>query len=164
MSTDRELKEMLERIAKKVENSPVLNGGWDRMVVTIDHIKEKQDETSDKVDKIHEALYQPDTGFFARVAEIEHDTSSIKTSFEEHTKEDAKFEEKFEEAVNESKPAIQMVKRLEAIGGENLEEIQSAIKIKKTIDKMFWMIVVGGGSLFAKVAYDIAANYLHLLH
>jgi hypothetical protein len=161
-SENAQLKEMLERIVKKVENSPVLNGGWDKMVVTIDHIKEKQDISSEKMDILHDALYQPDDGFFARVASIEHETIAIKDKIVEHTEADEKFHETIELSLKEGKPSedtARAVNKLQEIAGKDLEELNSVIKIRKTFEKMFWLIAAGTGSVIGKMLWDILMSH-----
>lgn len=66
-------------IQAKVLSSAVLNGGFDNLVFKIENIEQSQSGMSDKVNMIHEALYKPDDGFFARVKQVEteaHDTQA----------------------------------------------------------------------------------------
>lgn len=66
---------MLERMEIKLE-SPVLNGGFDKLVKQVDKIESvtdqmRQDQATSgkKVDAIHTAIYDPDTGLYGRVKE-----------------------------------------------------------------------------------------------
>jgi seryl-tRNA synthetase len=159
---DAQLKDMLERIVKKVENSPVLNGGWDKMVLTMEHIKEKQDDTSEKVDNIHQALYEPDNGLFARVKTIEHTAEVIEKEVETNARNDEELQKQLQKAADEGKPAIDMAAKMETIAGKDLQDLKEAIKVQKTMNKIFWMIAAGSGSLVVKVVYDFLAAYLHI--
>ena len=55
-----------------------VNGKFDRMIQSIDTVKEKQDEMAEDIGKIKEAVYNPDSGLYARLRELESwkDTSS----------------------------------------------------------------------------------------
>ena len=55
-----------------------MNGKFDIMIQSIDTVKEKQEEMADDVAKIKEAVYNPDSGLYARLRELENwkETSS----------------------------------------------------------------------------------------
>ena len=55
-----------------------MNGKFDIMIQSIDTVKEKQEEMAEDVAKIKEAVYNPDSGLYARLRELENwkDTSS----------------------------------------------------------------------------------------
>jgi len=62
--------EVLVRVEKKLE-SPILNGGFDDLVQKVnkiesvsDQLNKSQEETFKKVDAIHTAVYEPDTGLY----------------------------------------------------------------------------------------------------
>jgi hypothetical protein len=57
----------LQSIQKKLEASAALNGGFDKLLYKIDSIENNQVQIGNKVDKIHEAIYHPDDGIFARI-------------------------------------------------------------------------------------------------
>ncbi len=63
-----ESKNLLQYIHQKLNNSPALNGGFDKLLFKIDAIEKSQNQIVDKVDKIHEAIYHPDDGLFSRIA------------------------------------------------------------------------------------------------
>jgi hypothetical protein len=52
--------EVLEKLQKRVNDSPVMNGGFDKLAYTIGNVGEK-------VDSIHDAVFNPDEGLFARI-------------------------------------------------------------------------------------------------
>ena len=43
----------------------------DRLHISIDAVKEKQEEMSEDISKIREAVYNPDEGLYARLRELE---------------------------------------------------------------------------------------------
>jgi len=59
---------LLHDIQQKLDGSPALNGGFDRLLYKIDGIEKSQIQIVEKVDKIHDAIYHPDDGLFARIA------------------------------------------------------------------------------------------------
>jgi len=60
--------QLLNTISEKLAASAVLNGGFDRLLYQIDGIEKSQIQIVEKVDNVHNAIYQPDDGLFARVA------------------------------------------------------------------------------------------------
>ena len=49
----------------------VLHGKMDRLNDNIDAVKEKQEEISEHIAKIKEAVYNPDSGLYARLRSLE---------------------------------------------------------------------------------------------
>ena len=60
-----------------------LHGKIDRLNDNIDAVKEKQDEISEHIGKIKEAVYNPDSGLYARLRSLEQwrDATSRTTWF-----------------------------------------------------------------------------------
>ena len=48
-----------------------LNGKFERMLDNIEIVKEKQEEMAEDIAKIKEAVYNPDSGIYARIRELE---------------------------------------------------------------------------------------------
>ena len=48
-----------------------INGKLDSVGQTIDTVKEKQEEMAEDIAKIKEAVYNPDSGLYARLRELE---------------------------------------------------------------------------------------------
>jgi hypothetical protein len=63
-----ESKNLLHNIHRKLDSSAALNGGFDRLLYKIDSIENSQNQIVGKVNKIHEAIYDPDDGLFSRIA------------------------------------------------------------------------------------------------
>ena len=59
---------LLQNIQQKLEKSAALNGGFDKLLYKIDSIENSQNIIANKVDKIHDAIYDPDEGLFARMS------------------------------------------------------------------------------------------------
>lgn len=60
---------VLDDIQKKLTNSPALNGGFDTLLFKIDKIEQSQGQLVAKVDKIHDAIYDPQDGIFSKLSE-----------------------------------------------------------------------------------------------
>lgn len=66
---------VLDDIHKKIVGSPALNGGFDTLLYKIDKIEQSQGQLVTKVDKIHEAIYDPNEGIFAKLSEQKLDNT-----------------------------------------------------------------------------------------
>lgn len=64
MATGTELNELKEAIT-------ALDKKVDRMMSSIDNLKEKQDDVAKDITKIKEAVYHPDEGLYARIKILE---------------------------------------------------------------------------------------------
>jgi len=64
MATGTELNELKEAIT-------ALDKKVDRMMSSIENLKEKQDDVAKDISKIKEAVYHPDDGIYARLKVIE---------------------------------------------------------------------------------------------
>jgi hypothetical protein len=49
-----------------------LNGKFERMMDNIEIVKEKQEEMAEDIAKIKEAVYNPDSGIYARIRDLEN--------------------------------------------------------------------------------------------
>ena len=48
-----------------------LNGKFERMMDNIEIVKDRQEEMAEDIAKIKEAVYNPDSGIYARIRELE---------------------------------------------------------------------------------------------
>jgi peptidoglycan hydrolase CwlO-like protein len=156
---------MVEGIAKKINGAPALNGGFDRMMVIVEHIQEKQEETTKKIDKIHEGLYEPDEGLYARVKAVEGSAVGFAEKQIKHFTSDEKnlsdinaslkvLSDKDEELEGKAETII----RLQKIAGEDLEKLESVIKVKNTwfdaSSKIFWLLAGGALAAIGKTVWE----------
>ena len=49
-----------------------LTGKFERLLDAIEVVKEKQEEMAEHISKIKEAVYNPDSGIYARIRELEN--------------------------------------------------------------------------------------------
>ena len=108
-STPKKARPLLDDIHNKIIASPALNGGFDTLLYKIDKIEQGQGQLVAKVDKIHDAIYNPSEGMFAKLAEhklenekqlgsINLSLSSIDAWKDQKEKESAKDDKDSEQA------------------------------------------------------------------
>jgi hypothetical protein len=171
--TVKKTAEIDEELAKKLIaalNSPALNGGFDTLVTkvdsieliqgqqntTIDHINEGVETLSGEVSEIHDAIYDPDEGLYARVKDAESNTKLAAESFvgfkenveKELVKDDQSDDELWEKFNEADKQRIVLEGKVDNMISSR-ERTSSIIK---------WVATTIGGSaitILAKVVYDI---------
>jgi chromosome segregation ATPase len=67
---------VLDEIQRKLSNSAALNGGFDTLLYKIDKIEQSQGQLVNKVDKIHDAIYDPNEGIFSKLSEFKLENAS----------------------------------------------------------------------------------------
>lgn len=146
MSNEEKFIEALEKINRKLNSSSVLNGGFDKLIANVEHIKEKQEETCEKIEKINENLYDPTEGFFAKVSLIESTRRENEKDLMAHFEADEKFQTTIKETLEESRQQttdlINTKEKLVEIGGKDLNNFDSLMKTYKNITKILYVIVM----------------------
>lgn len=143
---DQNTVEVLSDIHKKINSSAALNGGFDLLMFKIEKIEQNQESLVGKLDKIHEAIYDPDDGIFSKInvstidtiKKINQTDHSLVTILEwknRKEKDEEKNEESFEEATTKLS-SLQV-------------SVESLQKSKNTLsDVLRWILVaLMGGSL-----------------
>ena len=166
---NKDLQQMVGEIAKKLHGAPALNGGFDKMMVSVEHIQEKQDETTRKINRIHEDLYEPDEGLYARVKMVETVSSDFSKKQAEHLATDEKTLitlnetlKKLAEKDDDLGKKAETTLRLKKIAGDDLEKLEAMIRVKSIWlniwSKAVWLL--GGGILAAvgKTLWEILAR------
>lgn len=166
---NKDIQQMVIEIAKKLQNAPALNGGFDRMLVIVEHIQEKQNETTQKINRIHDGLYEPDDGLYARVKMVENVSSDFSKRQLDHLATDEKtlisLNESLKKLAEKDDDLVKKVEttlRLKKIAGEDLEKLEAVIRVKSLWlniwSKAIWLL--GGGLLAAvgKTLWEIAAH------
>lgn len=165
-SDNKELLLLVESIASKINGAPALNGGFDRMMVMVEHIKEQQEDTSIKVDKIHHGLYEPNEGLYARVKMVETTTTDLAKRQANHiTVNERKLEtinatlKKLGEKDDDLLKKVEITDRLKKITGEELEKLANVIQVKSTwtdsASKVAWFVIGGLLVEIGKFAWTI---------
>lgn len=163
--SDKELQMLLKSISAKINSSAVLNGGFDKMLVIVENIKEKQNETSKKVDEIHRGLYEPDSGLYARVKSVESGIQHMAEDFKSHADADEKntagIRLSLEKLVDKDKDLEKKVEhtvKLKKIAGDDLEKLESVIQAKgkagEWFGKIIWAILLAILGGLGKALWD----------
>lgn len=164
--SDKELQSLLESISGKINSSPVLNGGFDKMMIIVENIKEKQNETSEKVDEIHKGLYAPDDGLYARVKSVESSIEHMANDFKTHAvNDDANMErinvslDKLVDKDKDLEKRVEHTAKLKKIAGDDLERLESVLKAKATagewFSKIVWAVVLAIFGGLGKMLWDL---------
>lgn len=134
-------KSLLHNIHHKLDTSAALNGGFDRLLYKIDSIENSQNQMVGKVNKIHEAIYDPDDGLFARIAanktahvesvsEIQKQIVEI-TSWQKHadqTGEDCEEKtDKFHDKLQNLEASMQKVESIQKVATAAIKWLAVAI-------------------------------------
>jgi len=141
--------EILEKLLKKVENmedriesAPSMNGGFDKLLSEISHIKEAQTEVLSTIRGVKKSLYEPDRGLFSRVMQLEMES------------------ERRQEYIAETKPIIDEHKEIvmwRKIAEQELEDYEhlklefAEIKSWKSgVSRFLWLVGGLAASMWVK--------------
>lgn len=147
---------LLQEIHAKLSKAEVLNGGFDRMQNQLEGLKQDVGEVRTEVykvnvdlrtitaqnaefkqdlEKVNEAIYHPDDGIYTRI----HKTASAQES------RDKKIDQAIEKIDNVEKIIVPLQRTqgdLTEIAGKDLKELDSIVKTRAMLNKMFWLMVV----------------------
>ena len=147
---DHVLDELLSKVNKiedKVTSAKSLNGGFDKLMLEVGHIKEVQQDILDGVKGVKKTLYEPDSGLFSRVKELENES------------------ERRKEFIIESKPALEFSKELQVWKKHADKELEQFEKLqiefakledwKKGAQKVIWLVATAAGGMWVKHLMDM---------
>ena len=146
--------DILHNIHQKLDNSPALNGGFDRLLYKIDGIEQSQVQIEGKVDKIHEAIYHPDEGLFARIASNKAAHVDSLNKLEKNLIEIEAWKNQYDEdGENCEKETDELQEKIHKIE-KSLDDIEKFQSIAYSVSK--WMLAAIGGAL---VSYVVEVLY-----
>jgi len=141
------LLEKLERVENKVVNSAAMNGGFDKLMNEVEHIKTAQVEVLDAVKGVKKSLYEPDSGLYSRVKQLEVES------------------DRRQEFINESKPALEFSKELQVWKKHADKELEQFEKMqiefaklqdwKQGAQRVIWLIATAAGGMWVKHFMDL---------
>ena len=148
--SDEILKIVLDKVEKmesKISNAQSMNGGFDKLMNEVEHIKKTQTDILEGVRGVKQNLYEPDSGLFSRVKELESE-SKIRNAY-----------------VKETKPALDFAKELqvwkkhadkELVQFEKLQiEFEKLKDWKDGAQKVIWLIATAAGGMWVKHFMDL---------
>jgi vacuolar-type H+-ATPase subunit I/STV1 len=147
MATSSE-RELLELLVKKMGESSALNGGFEKLCIMIEHIQEEQTKSGVKLDKVSEALYDPNTGLFSRVRAIE---SKLDTNIKDLDKKCDELPTVKEELQDLKKFQV----AVETIAGKQLQELTELVKLRKNLANIYWALVLSAIGAFASMIFNL---------
>lgn len=166
--SNKDIEELLEKIRKidmSIDSSSVLNGGFEKLFISVEAIKEKQSEQSEKLDQINIGLYEPIEGLFSRVQQLENNLVSSNEKIVSHTQNDKNnFEKlenhlsKLEEVRKVADEAKIVTKRLQRIGGEDLEDVQKIVDINKKLSTLYWGLILVAASGIGNLIWQLVKH------
>ena len=139
--------EKVEKVENKISNAKSMNGGFDKLMTEVEHIKETQSDILDGVRGVKQNLYEPDSGLFSRVKELETESQRRK------------------EFIIESKPALEFSKELavwKKKADKDLEDFEKMqIEFAKLQDwksgaqRVIWLVATAAGGMWVKHFMDL---------
>ena len=137
----------VEKMENKISNAQSMNGGFDKLMNEVEHIKKTQTDILEGVRGVKQNLYEPDSGLFSRVKELESE-SKIRNAY-----------------VKETKPALDFAKELvvwKKHADKELEQFEKLqIEFEKLKDwkdgaqKVIWLIATAAGGMWVKHFMDL---------
>ena len=147
---DQLLDQLLHKVSKiedKVTSAKSLNGGFDKLLIEVEHIKETQTAVLEGVRGVKQNLYEPDSGLLSRVKELE--TESARRM----------------EYIQESKPALEFSKELAVWKKHADKELEQFEKLhvefeklkdwKEGAQKVIWLVATAAGGMWVKTLMDM---------
>ena len=139
--------EKVEKVENKISNAKSMNGGFDKLMTEVEHIKETQADILDGVRGVKQNLYEPDSGLFSRVKELESE-SRIRAAY-----------------VKETKPALDFAKELVVWKKHADKELEQFEKMqiefaklqdwKQGAQRVIWLVATAAGGMWVKHFMDL---------
>ena len=145
MATSSE-RELLELLVKKVSDN---SAGFEKLCVMIEHVQTEQEKSGQKLDKVSEALYDPNTGLFSRVKAIE---SKLDTNIKDLDKKCDELPSVKEEVEDLKK----FQTAIESIAGKQLEELTALVNLRKNLSKIYWSLALSVVAFVGNLLFQLA--------
>ena len=137
----------VETMEHKMSSAQSLNGGFDKLLLEVQHIKEIQSDVLDGVRGVKKNLYEPDSGLFSRVKELEME-SRRRLDY-----------------INETKPLLAQARELILWKKEATKDINEVEDLrmemaqlkdwKAGISKVIWLVATAAGGMWVKHFMDL---------
>ncbi len=150
----------------KILSAPAMNGGFTTLMYKIESIEESQTKLVQKVDQIHDVLYEPDNGLYARVKKVENDCASEETieSLEKDVQEIKIWKSSEEKTAVKDEEKDGKNDKLLLEHETTIRDLQASISKYNAATK--WVIVSLGGaivSLLGKLVYDFLSGHVKFI-
>ena len=145
-NSDREL---LEILVKKINDSSALNGGFDKLCVMIEHIQDEQAKSGKKLDRVSDALYDPNVGLFSRVQAIE-------SKLDSNIKDLGKKCDELPTVKEEVQDLKKFQAAIESIAGKQLEELTALVNLRKRLANIYWALALSILGFVGNLLFQLA--------
>ena len=137
----------VEKMESKISSAQSMNGGFDKLMLEVGHIKETQLTILEGIRGVKQNLYEPDSGLFSRVKELELESA------------------RRQEYINETKPIVaqhqevlmwknQVQKDVDEVEDLRLE-VSKLQDWKAGMQKVIWLIATAAGGMWVKHFMDL---------
>jgi hypothetical protein len=137
----------IENMEQKITSAKSLNGGFDKLAIDVEHIKESQREVLDAVRGVKKSLYEPDSGLFSRVKELEME--SVRRM--DYIVETKPIVGQHQELLLWKKDAQ---KDLDGVEGLRIE-VAKLQDWKSGMQKVIWLVATAAGGMWVKHFMDL---------
>ena len=144
----------LELIQDKLNTSSALNGAFELLVADVQQIKDSQQEVKEAITSIKKSVYNPDSGLFSRVKEVERKVE-LGQEFDLDVKE---VVERHREMSLWVAAAKKQMEKWEDQGPELLIEIDRLSQWKNNVTKLLWILVTVVSSLVLKTLFGMVVS------
>ena len=137
----------VENMEHKITSAKSLNGGFDKLLNEVDHIRKTQKDILEGVRGVKQNLYEPDSGLFSRVKELETES------------------ERRKEFIIESKPALEFSKELVVWKRQADKDLADFEKLqiefaklqdwKAGAQRVIWLVATAAGGMWVKHFMDL---------
>jgi len=137
----------VENMEHKITSAKSLNGGFDKLAGDVEHIKESQREVLDAVRGVKKSLYEPDSGLFSRVKELEME-SARRMDYIVETKPIVGQHQELLLWKKEAEKDINEVENLRL-------EVSKLQDWKAGMQKVIWLVATAAGGMWVKHFMDL---------
>tara|TARA_R110000824_G_scaffold361992_1_gene549904 strand:- start:430 stop:888 length:459 start_codon:yes stop_codon:yes gene_type:complete len=148
--SDEILKIVLQKVEKmehRLANANSLNGGFDKLLLEVEHIKAAQVDILEGVRGVKRNLYDPDSGLFSRVKELELE-SARRMDYIIETKPIVGQHQELLHWKKEAQKDLDEVEDLRL-------EVAKLQDWKGGISKVIWLIATAAGAMWVKHFMDL---------
>ena len=151
----KQIAEMQNRIL----SAPAMNGGFSTLMYKIEKIEQSQEKIAEKVDDIRDVLYDPDSGLYARIKNVE--TQAAEVERVENLEEEIKYIKNWKESKDKlaEKEEIEEadVEKILREHAEVLKELQKWYERQAATIK--WLALTLGTALVGGVGKYILSQF-----
>ena len=137
----------IENMEHKITSAKSLNGGFDKLAGDVEHIRDTQKEVLEAVRGVKKSLYEPDSGLFSRVKELEME-SSRRMDYIVETKPIVGQHQELLLWKREAEKDINEVENLRL-------EVSKLQDWKAGMQKVIWIVATAAGGMWVKHFMDL---------